>query len=88
LTTLSYLRQNTLMSTLSTFKVGDEGQVINLTHANPLYRQKLLAMGLTPGTHFVVKRMAPLGDPIEIAVRGYSLSLRKHEASVLQVEKC
>ena len=76
------------MSILSTFKVGERGQVINLTQANPLYRQKLLAMGLTPGTHFVVKRVAPLGDPIEIAVRGYSLSLRKHEAAILQVEKC
>ena len=75
------------MTTLATFKPGDTGKVVNLNHNNPLYRQKLLAMGLTPGTHFLVKRVAPLGDPIEMAVRGYSLSLRKYEADVLQVEK-
>lgn len=76
------------MHDLKDFKVGDTGRVLNLTHAQPLYRHKLLAMGLTPGTHFVVRRIAPLGDPIEIALRGYSLSLRKHEAAVLQIEKC
>lgn len=75
------------MSILLTFKAGDRGRVINLGHANPLYRQKLLSMGLTPGTHFLIKRIAPLGDPIEVIVRGYSLSLRKDEIAVLQVEK-
>lgn len=73
--------------TLAAFKSGDIGRVMNLSHSNPLYRQKLLSMGLTPGTHFLVKRIAPLGDPIEIAVRGYSLSLRKKEAEILQVER-
>ena len=73
--------------TLAAFKSGDTGRVVNLSHSNPLYRQKLLSMGLTPGTHFLVKRIAPLGDPIEIAVRGYSLSLRKKEAEILQVER-
>ena len=73
--------------TLAAFSVGETGCVVNLSRRNPLYRQKLLAMGLTPGTHFAVKRVAPLGDPIEIAVRGYSLSLRKHEAAMLQVER-
>ena len=75
------------MVTLAAFKVSETGRVLNLSHANPLYRQKLLAMGLTPGTCFVVKRIAPLGDPIELAVRGYRLSLRKHEAEVLHVER-
>lgn len=82
-----FFSHNDQMNIFSTFKAGDRGRVINLTHANPLYRQKLLAMGLTPGTHFIVKRVAPLGDPIELSVRGYSLSLRKNEACVLQVEK-
>ncbi len=81
------MRENITMNTLSNYKVGDQGQVVNLAHSHPLYRQKLLSMGLTPGTRFVVKRIAPLGDPIEIAVRGYSLSLRKHEAAILQVER-
>ncbi|MGA7934522.1 MAG: FeoA family protein [Kovacikia sp.] len=50
------------------------------------YKRKLLAMGLTPGTEFVVKRHAPLGDPIEIEVRDFRLSLRKAEAAALIVE--
>jgi len=50
-----------------------------------VYRQRLIAMGLIPGTEFTVSRMAPLGDPIEILVRGFALSLRKHEASILQI---
>ncbi len=50
------------------------------------YKRKLLAMGLTPGTEFTVKRHAPLGDPTEIEVRGFRLSLRKGEADALVVE--
>lgn len=71
---------------LSQFKVGQHGKILGLSKANKVYRQKLLSMGLTPGTVFLVKRMAPLGDPIELAVRGYSLSLRKGEAEILQVK--
>lgn len=54
--------------------------------ANDYYKRKLLAMGLLPGTEFFVKRYAPLGDPIEIEVRGFNLSLRKDEADVLIVQ--
>ncbi len=50
------------------------------------YKRKLLAMGLLPGTEFFVKRYAPLGDPIEIEVRGFNLSLRKDEANILIVQ--
>jgi len=71
---------------LAKFKVGQQGKILSLSKANKIYRQKLLAMGLTPGTVFLVKRIAPLGDPIELSVRGYSLSLRKGEAAILQVE--
>ncbi|MBV8882803.1 MAG: ferrous iron transport protein A [Chroococcidiopsidaceae cyanobacterium CP_BM_RX_35] len=49
------------------------------------YKRKLLAMGLTPGTEFTVTRHAPLGDPIEVKVRGFCLSLRKDEADALLV---
>ncbi|MDJ0595286.1 MAG: FeoA family protein [Pleurocapsa sp. MO_226.B13] len=51
------------------------------------YKRKLLAMGLTPGTEFTVTRVAPLGDPVEILVRGFKLSLRKDEAAALVVEE-
>jgi ferrous iron transport protein A len=50
------------------------------------YRQKLLAMGLTPGVEFLVTRVAPMGDPVEILLRGFSLSLRRDEAATLLVE--
>jgi ferrous iron transport protein A len=67
--------------------VGQQGRVVGLGRGNRSYREKLLSMGLTPGTEFTVIRLAPLGDPIEIAVRGYSVSLRKNEAEMLQVER-
>ncbi len=61
-------------------------RVIGYARGSDGYRKKLLAMGLTVGTEFMVRRFAPLGDPIEIEVRGYNLSLRKQEAAVLLVE--
>ena len=76
-----------MLSNLRTFKVGDTGKVTGLGKENKAYRQKLLAMGLTPGTTFNVVRYAPMGDPVEISVRGFALSLRKDEAAILKVEK-
>ena len=52
------------------------------------YRRKLLSFGLTEGTEITLKKTAPFGDPVEISVRGYSLSLRKAEAEVLELEEC
>lgn len=52
-----------------------------------MYRERLLAMGLTKGAEFTVKRVAPMGDPVEIYVRGFSLSLRKNEVAAVLVEK-
>ncbi len=49
------------------------------------YRNRLLSMGLTPGTEFLVERRAPLGDPVEISLRGFRLSLRREEAAQLRV---
>lgn len=68
-------------------KVGDKARVMTLAKGDKAYRQRLIAMGLIPGTEFIVTRMAPLGDPIEILVRGFALSLRKNEASILQIEE-
>ena len=67
--------------------VGDAGKVAGFEEGGRSYRKKLLAMGLTPGTSFQVTRVAPLGDPVEIAVRGFRLSLRKDEAAAVRVEK-
>lgn len=72
---------------LKEMKIGDKGRIIGLLPGEKAYRQKLLAMGLTPGTEFQIARVAPLGDPIEIAVRGYALSLRRDEAYILKIER-
>ncbi|MBP0021822.1 MAG: ferrous iron transport protein A [Cyanobacteria bacterium SBLK] len=66
---------------------GSTGRVLGYDKAYQGYRGKLLQMGLTPGTEFTVIRVAPLGDPVEINVRGFYLSLRKHEADALIVEE-
>ena len=67
--------------------IGDRGRVVRLLPGNRGYRERLLAMGLTPGTEFVLKRLAPLGDPVELSVRGTAISLRRAEAAMLQVEQ-
>ncbi len=72
---------------LKMLTVGDRGKIVGFDKAGKPYRKRLLAMGLTPGTEFTVTRFAPLGDPVEIKIRGFSLSLRKNEATVLLIEK-
>lgn len=69
-------------------KVGLKARITALhAGADKAYRKRLIAMGLIPGTEFTVSRVAPLGDPVEILVRGFALSLRKDEANILQVEE-
>jgi ferrous iron transport protein A len=72
---------------LSDLKVGDSAEVRRFAPGSQGYRARLMAMGLTPGTGFRVQRLAPLGDPVEIEVRGFSLSLRRAEADVIEVER-
>lgn len=66
---------------------GAKGRVLGYQEVTRGYKGKLLAMGLTPGTEFAITRYAPLGDPVEIRVRGFSLSLRQSEAAALLVEE-
>lgn len=73
--------------TLKQLSVGDAGRVVGFGDGPKAYRRKLLSMGLTPGTPLKVTRCAPMGDPVEIEVRGFNLSLRKGEAASLMVEK-
>ena len=72
---------------LGELSVGERGRVVGLHRGDRTYRERLLSMGLTPGTEFTIVRAAPLGDPVEIAVRGYAISLRKGEAQLLRVER-
>ncbi|MGR9053111.1 MAG: FeoA family protein [Gammaproteobacteria bacterium] len=76
-----------MVLTLKNLLVGDSGRIVGFEKSAKVYRKRLLAMGLTPGTEFTITRFAPMGDPIEIKLRGFSLSLRKDEASILHIEK-
>lgn len=76
------------MSTaFDTLQIGDRARILRYAEMPISYRKKLMSLGLTPGTEFTLKRCAPFGDPIEINLRGFSLSLRKKEAAGLLVEK-
>ncbi len=72
---------------LREMKIGAKGRITGINAGERVYRQRLIAMGLLPGTEFVISRIAPLGDPVEITVRGFALSLRKGEAGILSIEK-
>jgi ferrous iron transport protein A len=74
-------------TSLKSLTVGDCGKITGFDKARKAYRKRLLAMGLTPGTPFSITRFAPLGDPVEIKIRGFSLTLRRDEAEALLVEK-
>ena len=75
------------MTKISELSVGERARVLSYAEAGKGYRRKLLTMGLTPGIEFGITRIAPMGDPVEIRVRGFALSLRKEEAAALDVEK-
>ena len=72
---------------LGQLTVGEKAIITGFVAGQKEYRAKLLAMGLTKGIELELTRVAPLGDPLEICIRGFSLSLRKAEASVVLVEK-
>lgn len=73
------------MKTLKTAKIGDILKVVKL-HGEGAVKRRMMDMGLTKGVAVTVRRVAPLGDPIEVTVRGYELSLRKADAEMVEVE--
>lgn len=75
------------MINLSEMTKGAQFELIGYESTEKAYRRKLLSMGLTKGTLFTVIGIAPLGDPIEIEIRGFRLSLRKDEAKILKLRK-
>ncbi|MGE3318118.1 MAG: ferrous iron transport protein A [Candidatus Berkiella sp.] len=79
------LRLNILL-TLNSLPIGQPVRVIRFLQQSAGFRHKLLAMGLTPGVIITVIRVAPLGDPIQVKLRGYTLSLRKKECQQIEVE--
>jgi len=68
---------------LKDLKIGEKAIIIGYEKKGEKYRQKLLSMGLTKNTEIVLLKYAPLGDPVELSVRGFKLSLRKEEADIL-----
>lgn len=71
--------------TLKEVAVGSTARVKEITGAGPL-RRRIMDMGITKGVDVYVRKVAPLGDPIELTVRGYELSIRKDEAEAIEVE--
>lgn len=73
------------MNTLKQVKVGSTVRVVKL-HGEGALKRRIMDMGITKGVSITVRKVAPLGDPIEITVRGYELSLRKADAEMIEIE--
>ena len=73
------------MKTLRDVKIGETVKVVKL-HGEGAVKRRIMDMGLTKGTEVTVRKVAPLGDPIELTVRNYELSLRKADAEMVEVE--
>lgn len=73
------------MKTLRNAKIGDTVTVVKL-HGEGAVKRRIMDMGITKGVQVAVRKVAPLGDPVEVTVRGYELSLRKADADMIEVE--
>lgn len=73
------------MKTLKDIKCGESAKVLRLTGDGPVKR-RIMDMGITKGVEVYVRKVAPLGDPIEVNVRGYELTLRKEDARMIEME--
>ena len=74
-----------MIKKLSDFAIGESG-IIRKVDADPRIKRRLFDMGVTPGAEVYLRKKAPLGDPIEITIRGYELTLRKQEAESVETE--
>lgn len=77
--------QEANMKTLKEVKIGETVKVVKL-HGEGAIKRRIMDMGITKGVEIYVRKVAPLGDPVEITVRGYELSLRKADAEIVEVE--
>lgn len=73
------------MRTLKDVRCGEEVSVVKL-HGEGAVKRRIMDMGITRGTEVFVRKVAPLGDPVEVKVRGYELSLRKADAEMIEVQ--
>jgi len=74
------------MATLKEIRVGETVRIVRL-HGEGAVKRRLMDMGLTKGIEVQIRKVAPLGDPLEITVRGYELSVRKAEAEMIEVDR-
>ena len=73
------------MKTLKQAKIGETVKAVKL-HGEGAIKRRIMDMGITRGTEIYIRKVAPLGDPIEVTVRGYELSLRKADADMIEIE--
>ena len=73
------------MKNLKEAKIGETVKVVKL-HGEGAIKRRIMDMGITRGTEIYIRKVAPLGDPIEVTVRGYELSLRKADADMIEIE--
>ena len=73
------------MKTLREAKIGETVKVVKL-HGEGAIKRRIMDMGITKGTEVYVRKVAPLGDPVEVTVRGYEMSLRKADAEMIEVQ--
>lgn len=74
------------MKTLRDAKIGQTVKVVRL-HGEGAVKRRIMDMGVTKGTEVIIRKVAPLGDPIEVTVRGYELSLRKADAEMIEIQE-
>jgi ferrous iron transport protein A len=79
------LRRKSIMKTLRDVRVGETAKVVRLHGEGPVKR-RIMDMGITKGVDIYVRKVAPLGDPMELKIRNYELSLRKADAEMIEVE--
>ena len=72
------------MHTLKDVKVGHKARIARI-HGEGALKRRIMDMGLTKGTEILVRRVAPLGDPMELAVRGYELTIRREDAEIIEI---
>ena len=73
------------MKTLRDINVGEASKVVKI-HGQGALKKRIMDMGITKGTEIYVRKVAPLGDPMEVTVRGYELTLRKDDVDILEME--
>lgn len=73
------------MKTLRQAQVGQTVKVVKL-HGEGALRRRMMDMGITRGTEIYIRKIAPLGDPVEVNIRGYELTLRKEDAGIVEIE--